>query len=321
MLTYILRRLAVAVPLIFGALTLVFFLIRLAPGDPTSFFIAPGVSPNVAAQLREQYGLNDPLPVQYFKWLGNIVKGDFGNSFSRQQPVLDVLGDAIPTTLMLAILGLTGQFVIGILLGVMSAVRQGTAVDRGFTIAALFIYSMPEFWLGLMLIIIFALKLGVLPASNLNDIGADSLGTGEFIVDRIRHLVLPVFVLSLGNAAGLARFVRGSVLEVIRQDYIRTAQAKGLERRTVIFKHTLRNALLPVVTIVGGSLPALIAGSLLVEVVFALPGMGRVGVEAVFARDYPVIIAVTFLSAVFVVLGQLVSDVLYAVVDPRIKLG
>jgi len=321
MFSYVLRRILGAIPLVFGVLTLTFFIIRLAPGDPASFFIQPGVSPKVAEQMREQYGLNDPLIVQYFKWLGNILQGDFGRSFSRHQPVFDVILDAVPITISLALIGITMQFIFGILLGVISAVKQGTKLDRTLTVSALFIYSMPEFWLSLMLIIFFSLKLGWFPASNLNSIGADSLGTVEFILDRLHHLVLPIFVLSLGGIAGLARYVRGQMLEVIRQDYIRTARAKGLSEKVVIFKHALRNALLPVVTILGGSLPALFSGALFIEVIFAIPGMGRIAVEAVFARDYPLIIANTFISGTLIVLGNLLADVLYAVVDPRIKLG
>ncbi len=321
MFSYVLRRILGAIPLVFGVLTLTFFIIRLAPGDPASFFIQPGVSPKVAEQMREQYGLNDPLIVQYFKWLGNILQGDFGRSFSRHQPVFDVILDAVPITISLALIGITMQFIFGILLGVISAVKQGTKLDRTLTVSALFIYSMPEFWLSLMLIILFSLKLGWFPASNLNSIGADSLGTVEFILDRLHHLVLPIFVLSLGGIAGLARYVRGQMLEVIRQDYIRTARAKGLNEKIVIFKHALRNALLPVVTILGGSLPALFSGALFIEVIFAIPGMGRIAVEAVFARDYPLIIANTFISGTLIVLGNLLADVLYAVVDPRIKLG
>jgi peptide/nickel transport system permease protein len=321
MFSYVLRRILGAIPLVFGVLTLTFFIIRLAPGDPASFFIQPGVSPKVAEQMREQYGLNDPLIIQYFKWLGNILQGDFGRSFSRHQPVFDVILDAVPITISLALIGITMQFIFGILLGVISAVKQGTKLDRTLTVSALFIYSMPEFWLSLMLIILFSLKLGWFPASNLNSIGADSLGTVEFILDRLKHLVLPIFVLSLGGIAGLARYVRGQMLEVIRQDYIRTARAKGLSEKVVIFKHALRNALLPVVTILGGSLPALFSGALFIEVIFAIPGMGRIAVEAVFARDYPLIIANTFISGTLIVLGNLLADVLYGIVDPRIKLG
>jgi peptide/nickel transport system permease protein len=321
MFSYVLRRVLGAIPLVFGVLTLTFFIIRLAPGDPASFFIQPGVSPKVAEQMREQYGLNDPLIIQYFKWLGNVLQGDFGRSFSRHQPVFDVILDAVPITISLALIGITMQFIFGILLGVISAVKQGTRIDRTLTVSALFIYSMPEFWLSLMLIILFSLKLGWFPASNLNSIGADSLGALEYGLDRLKHLVLPIFVLSLGGIAGLARYVRGQMLEVIRQDYIRTARAKGLNEKIVVFKHALRNALLPVVTILGGSLPALFSGALFIEVIFAIPGMGRIAVEAVFARDYPLIIANTFISGTLIVMGNLLADVLYGVVDPRIKLG
>jgi peptide/nickel transport system permease protein len=322
MFTYILRRVLVAIPLIFGVLTLTFFIIRLAPGDPASFFIQPGVSPKVAEQMREQYGLNDPLPIQYVKWLSNILQGDFGRSFSRHQPVFDVIIEAVPITLSLAAIGLIAEFVIGIFIGVISAVRQGTKTDRVLTVSALFFYSMPEFWFALMLIIFFSLFLGWLPASNLSSVGVNfELTNFDSVVDRLMHLIMPIIVLATGSSAALIRYVRGSMLEVIRQDYVRTARAKGLSERVVIYKHALRNALLPVVTILGASLPVLLGGALLVEVIFAIPGMGRIQVEAIFARDYPLIIANTFLSAILIVLGNLLADVLYGVVDPRIKLS
>lgn len=321
MLAYIIKRLLIAVPLIFGVLTLTFFIIRLAPGDPAAFFIQPGVSPNVAEQIRQQYGLNDPLPVQYFKWLLSVVQGDFGRSFSRaQQPVFDVIAGALPITMTIALLTLFFNFLFGIIIGVVSAVRQNSFADRFLTVAALFFYSMPEFWFALMMIIIFALRLPIFPASGLNEIGAESFGPIGFLLDRLWHLVLPVTVLSINGAAGIARYVRGSMLEVIRQDYIRTARAKGLTERVVIMRHGLRNALLPVITLMGSSLPFIFSGALFIEVIFAFPGMGRVTVEAIFARDYPLIIANTFISGIMIVLGNLVADVLYAVVDPRIKL-
>jgi len=320
MFSYILRRVALAVPLIFGVLTITFFIIRLAPGDPASFFIQPGISPNVAEQMREQYGLNDPVPIQYIKWLGSVLQGDFGRSFSRQQPVFDVIAEAVPITMSIALLALFANFLIGIAIGVISAVKQNSRLDRTLTITALFFYSMPEFWLALMLIIFFALKLQILPASNLNEIGADGLSPLEFFLDRVEHLILPVLVLSINGSAGIARYVRGSMLEVIRQDYIRTARAKGLTEHIVVMKHALRNALLPVVTILGASLPFVLSGALFIEVIFALPGMGRITVDAIFARDYPLIIANTFLSGTMIIIGNLLADVLYAVVDPRIKL-
>ncbi len=321
MLLYIFRRLLVAVPLIFGVLTLTFFIIRLAPGDPAAFFIQPGISPNVAEQIREQYGLNDPVYIQYFKWLANIFQGDFGRSFSRaQQPVVEVIAQALPITVTIALLTLIANFVLGIAIGVISAVRQNSVLDRVLTVTALFFYSMPEFWFALMMIIVFALKLQIFPASGLNEVGAEFLGPVGFVLDRIWHLVLPVTVLSINGAAGIARYVRGSMLEVIRQDYIRTARAKGLPEKVVVLKHALRNALLPVITLIGGSLPFIFSGALFIEVIFAFPGMGRVTVEAIFARDYPLIIANTFISGTLIIFGNLLADVLYAVVDPRIKL-
>jgi len=321
MLTYIFKRLLIAVPLIFGVLTLTFFIIRLAPGDPAAFFIQPGISPNVAMQIREQYGLNEALPVQYLKWLMNVLQGDFGRSFSRaQQPVLDVIAGALPITVTIAVLTLIANFVLGIIIGVVSAVRQNSFLDRFMTVGALFFYSMPEFWFALMMIILFALKIPIFPASGLNEIGAEGFGPFGFAMDRLWHLVLPVTVLSINGAAGIARYVRGSMLEVIRQDYIRTARAKGLPERVVIMRHALRNALLPVITLMGSSLPFIFSGALFIEVIFAFPGMGRVTVEAIFARDYPLIIANTFISGTLIVFGNLLADVLYAVVDPRIKL-
>ncbi|NTW56770.1 MAG: ABC transporter permease [Chlorobiaceae bacterium] len=318
---YIFKRLFIAVPLIFGVLTLTFFIIRLAPGDPAAFFIQPGISPNVAEQIRAQYGLNDPLPVQYVKWLASVLQGDFGRSFSRaQQPVIEVIASALPVTVTIALLTLAANFIFGILIGIISAVRQNSFLDRFLTITALFFYSMPEFWFALMMIILFALKYQFFPASGLNEIGAENLGPLAFTLDRIWHLVLPVTVLSINGAAGIARYVRGSMLEVIRQDYIRTARAKGLPERIVIFRHALRNAMLPVITLMGSSLPFIFSGALFIEVIFAFPGMGRVTVEAIFARDYPLIIADTFISGSLIVLGNLVADILYAVVDPRIKL-
>ncbi len=321
MLIYILKRLLIAVPLIFGVLTLTFFITRLAPGDPAAFFIQPGISPNVAEQIRAQYGLNDPVPVQYVKWLANVLQGDFGRSFSRaQQPVFDVIAQALPITVTIAGLTLIANFTLGIFVGIVSAVRQNSFLDRFLTVTALFFYSMPEFWFALMMIIFFALKFPLFPASGLNEIGAEGFGSVGFLLDRLWHLVLPVTVLSINGAAGIARYVRGSMLEVIRQDYIRTARAKGLPENVVIFKHALRNALLPVITLMGSSLPFIFSGALFIEVIFAFPGMGRVTVEAIFARDYPLIIANTFVSGSLIVLGNLFADVFYAVADPRIKL-
>jgi peptide/nickel transport system permease protein len=211
------------------------------------------------------------------------------------------------------------DLVLGVIIGVISAVRQYTWVDNTITVGALFIYSMPGFWLGLMLIILFSLKLGWLPASQMESVDAEYLPLLERWVDRARHLVLPVFVLGIASAASVARYMRGSLLEVIRQDYIRTARAKGLPESKVIFKHALSNAMIPVITLLGLYLPFLMSGAVVTETIFAWPGMGRLTVGAIFARDYPIVMAANLIAGVMVVAGNLLADILYGIVDPRIR--
>lgn len=319
MTKYLIRRVFSAIPLIFLLLTLTYFIIRLAPGDPASLYVDPAIDPAVADQIRERLGLNEPIHIQYFKWLASFFTGEFGVSFSLQRPVIDILRETIPNTLLLTSLALLLNLTVGILVGTFQAIRRGSRSDRVTTTVALFFYSMPGFWLALMLILVFSLWLGWLPASQMHDIDAEFYSGFGYLVDTAEHLVLPVFSLGIASAAGTARYMRGSLVEVIREDYIRTARAKGLSERVVIFKHAMRNALLPIISITGLSLPFLLSGSVVIETVFAWPGMGRVIVEAIFARDYPLIIANTMIAGVMVVAGNLIADVLYAVVDPRIK--
>jgi len=307
--------------LVVGLLTITFFIIHLAPGDPTALYLTPEIDPKVADQLREKFGLNDPIYIQYFKWLWSVVRGDFGISFSMHRPVVEIVLTAIPNTLLLTFFALVFDIITGVLIGTISAVRQGTRLDYGLTIGALFVYSVPEFWLGLMLILIFSQLLGILPTSQMHSIDAEFLSPFAYLWDTVKHLIMPVFVLGIANAASTARYMRGSLLEVIRQDYIRTARAKGLGEKQVIWKHAMRNALIPVITIFGLSLPFLFSGAVVVETIFAWPGMGRIAVDAIFARDYPLIIANTFVVGTMVILGNLIADLLYAVVDPRIRLG
>jgi peptide/nickel transport system permease protein len=251
--------------------------------------------------------------------------GDFGYSFAHSRPVLDIIMETLPATLMLAGSTLVLIFLIGVTTGIFQAVRQHRAADRVLSILSLFFYSMPSFWLGLMLMLLFSLKAhewGLpfsLPPTGMTSVDYEYLGPWEQVQDRLVHLVLPVLTLTLVMAAGIARYTRGQMLEVIRQDYIRTARAKGLPPRTVIFKHALRNSLLPVITLLGLYLPLLFSGSVFVEVIFSWPGMGRVIVEAIFQRDYPVVMATSFIFALVVVLGSLIADILYAVADPRIR--
>jgi peptide/nickel transport system permease protein len=322
---YVLRRLLGAIPLVIGIATIIFFVLRLAPGDPTSFYFNPNVPPDVIEQLRRNLGLDQPLHIQYLRWMKSFFTGDFGYSFAQSRPVAQILMEALPNTLMLTGTALVLVFIIGIVIGVLQAVRQYSLFDSTSSVVALFFYSMPSFWLALMLMLVFSLKAHqwgwpiALPPTGITSVDYEFLSTGGKIMDRIAHLALPVATLTLALAAGVARYTRGQMLEVIRQDYIRTARAKGLPERTVIVRHALRNSMLPVITLLGLYLPFLFSGAVFVEVIFAWPGMGRVIVDAIFQRDYPLVMATSFIFALIVVLVNLIADVLYAVADPRIR--
>lgn len=317
---YIFTRVLSAIPLIFGLLTVTFFIIHLAPGDPTSFFLQSDVDPKYAENLRRALGLDQPLLVQYWKWLGSTLSGDLGVSFSKHAPVRDILIDTIPKTLLLTSAALLLDFAVGIALGIVSALRRGTTLDRVMTVIALFLYSMPEFWLGLMLVLAFSGAIPLFPATGMQSPMADYLPPLEYVLDVLHHMVLPVFVLGIASAAATARYMRASMLEVIHLEYIRAARAKGLSEFIVIGKHALRNALLPIITLGGLSLPFLLGGAVIVESVFSWPGMGKVVVDAIFTRDYPLIIACTMVSGVLVIFGNLTADILTALADPRIRL-
>jgi peptide/nickel transport system permease protein len=326
MLRYLVRRLLGAIPLVLGIATIIFFVVNLAPGDPVSLYTSPTVSAAAQEQMRVNLGLDQPVHVRYGRWMLAMARGDFGVSFSRGQPVADVVRQILPNTLVLSAAALSLAFVAGILLGVLQAVRQNSWADSILSVVALFFYSMPSFWLALMLILVFSLGARNawdwpiwFPASGMTSVDHAFLSPWGQIRDRAMHLVLPAASLALVLAAGVARYTRGSMLEVIRQDYVRTARAKGLSEGKVIFKHALRNALIPVITLLGLYLPFLFSGTVFIETVFAWPGMGKLVVDAILARDYPVVMAGAFIFAVMVVIGNLVADVLYSVVDPRIR--
>jgi peptide/nickel transport system permease protein len=324
MIGYLVRRLVGAIPLLLGILTIIFFVVHLAPGDPTARFFNPNVSPDVIEQMRRNLGLDQPLHIQYWKWLTSFLSGDFGYSFGQMRPIGEILPEVLWNTLQLTLVSLVVIFAVGMLIGIVQAVRQYSLADNVLTFLALFFYSMPSFWFALMLILIFSRGADAgwmfdWPASGMTSIDYDYLSVGGKARDRLAHLMLPAIALGIGSAAGVARYMRGSMLEVIHQDFIRTARAKGLSERTVIFKHALRNALIPIITLLGLYLPFLLSGAVLVETIFAWPGMGRAIVEAILARDYPMVMATSFVIASIVVLGNLLSDVLYAVVDPRIR--
>ena len=325
MISYLLRRLLGAIPLLLGILTLIFFIINIAPGDPTSRYFNPNVAPEVIEQMRRNLGLDQPLHIRYFRWLTSFMQGDFGHSFGQMRPISDILPTVLWNTVQLMFVAVILIFGLGMLIGILQAVRQYSIADNVLTFLALFFYSMPSFWLALMLILLLSLKASQwgwpiqFPASQMTSVGYEFLGTGEKFTDRFMHMALPAVALGIGGAAGIARYMRGSMLEVVHQDYIRTARAKGLSERVVIFKHALRNALIPIVTLLGLYLPYLLSGSVLIETIFAWPGMGRLIVDSIFQRDYPLVMATSFIAAGLVVLGNLVADMLYAVVDPRIR--
>jgi peptide/nickel transport system permease protein len=322
---YVLRRLLGAIPLLLGIATIIFFVLRLAPGDPTAFFFSPNIPPDVMEQIRRNLGLDQPLLVQYFRWMTSFFRGDFGYSITQSRPVAAILMEALPNTLILTGTALVLVFLIGILVGVVQAVRQYSIFDSTSSIVSLFFYSMPSFWLGLMLMLIFSLKAHqwgwpiALPPTGMTSVDYEFMTGAEKVANRISHLVLPVATLTLALAAGVARYTRGQMLEVIRQDYIRTARAKGVPESRVILRHALRNSMLPVITLLGLYLPFLFSGAVFIEVIFAWPGMGRIIVDAILQRDYPLVMATSFLFAVIVVIGNLIADVLYAVADPRIR--
>ncbi|MBD8123322.1 ABC transporter permease [Pseudomonas lutea] len=312
MLTFILRRLLSAIPTLILVSLFVFTLQKLLPGDPVQAMAGEERDPAVMEYLREKYRLNDPLPLQYVHWVGNVLQGDFGTSLRTEQPVTVLLASKLPVTIELAVLALIIALVIGIPTGVISAVRKGTSVDYAANVFALSGISIPHFWLGILLIMIFAVKLQWLPASGFVPLGED-LG------QNLKTLILPAFVLGAGLSGVLMRHTRSAMLEVLRADYVRTARAKGLFPRTVILKHALRNALMPIVTLTTLLFGELLGGAVLTEQVFSIPGFGKMIVDAVFNRDYAVVQGVVLCVAIGFLLLNLLADVLYRLINPRLR--
>lgn len=321
MLRYVFKRLLLMIPLFFGITLITFAVIHLAPGGPVE--VQTEMSLKASAQARENlkrlYGLDKPLHVQYFEWLGRFMRLDFGKSFVDNRKVIDKIAERIPITLIINLLSLFLIAVLAIPLGVLSATRQYSFFDKVSTVFVFIGYSTPTFWLALLLMLLFGVYLGWLPISGYQSIDIAGLSWAERVVDWIKHLILPVCVSAFGGIAGLSRYSRSSMLEVIRQDYIRTARAKGLSERQVIIRHGLRNALLPIVTILGLSVPGLIGGGVIFETIFAIPGMGQLFYSSTMSRDYPTIMGILVIGAVLTLLGNLLADVLYAIVDPRIR--
>ena len=321
MMNYIIKRLAYSLPILVGITLITFLVMHLAPGKPTDMLtdMNAKVSADSKARLAELYGLNKPWYRQYASWLGRFARLDFGNSFKDGRPALKKIAERLPASLLLNILSLMLIFAAALPIGIYSALKRDTFFDKAATVFVFIGFSMPAFWMALLCMIFFGLKLGLLPVSGLHSLDYGDMTLAGKIADVAQHLALPVLISSFTGLAGLSRYVRSSMLEVIRQDYIRTAYAKGLSDNRVIFRHALKNALLPVVTILGLSLPALIGGGFIFETIFAYPGMGRLGYEAVMSRDYPVVMAVGVIAAALTLAGNLLADITYAWVDPRIK--
>lgn len=312
------------IPLLLGITLISFMVMHLAPGGPTNLQtdLNPKITAEARARLEKIYGLDKPLHTQYLLWLKRLIVLDLGNSFSPDgRSVIDKIIERIPITIIINILSMILIILTAIPIGVISASCQNSFFDK-FTTVFIFVgFAVPTFWLALLLMILFGVNLGWLPISGLKSLNYEYLPAFGMIMDRVKHLILPIFVSAFGGLAGLSRYTRANMLEVIRQDYIMTARSKGLKERVVIFKHALRNALLPVVTILGLSVPGLIGGSVIFETIFAIPGMGQLFYMSVMARDYPVIMGILVIGAVLTLLGNLIADISYALVDPRIKIA
>jgi peptide/nickel transport system permease protein len=318
---YITKRLASIIPMLLGISLISFAVIHLAPGSPVDSLttLDPKVSLEAREKLAVHYGLDKPIHIQYLSWLRRIVTMDFGNSYRDGQKVIVKIGQRIPITLLINVLSIFLILIIAIPIGVSSAVRKDSFYDRFMTVFVFIGFAMPGFWLALMLISFFGIRLEWLPVQGIASLDFDSMSFMGKTMDMSRHLVLPVFVSCIGGLAGMSRYVRNNMLEVLDKDYIKTARAKGLTENAVVYKHALKNAILPVITILGLSVPGLIGGSVIFESIFGIPGMGRLFYESVMARDYPVIMAVLVIGAFLTLIGNFLADISYSLVDPRIK--
>ena len=332
MIWYVTKRLLQLIPVILGVTIIAFSLIHIAPGDPARTMLGQHATQKEINEINEKYGLDEPIIVQYGIWLSGVIRGDFGRSILTNELVIIEIAERLPNTIELSIAAMLFAILIGGFAGIISASKQYSVTDYTVMGLALFGISMPVFWLGIMLMMVFGVFLGWLPIGGRIDlfipyqritgfIVIDSIitGNGPALVSGIRHLILPAITLGTIPMAIIARVTRSSMLEVLRQDFIRTERAKGLSERTVIYKHAVRNAMVPVVTVIGLNFGLLLAGAILTETVFSWPGVGRLVVEAVYERDYPLVVGCILIFAIVFVIVNLITDVLYTYIDPRIK--
>lgn len=320
---YLARRLLGLIPVLLGITLLSFGVMKLAPGEPTDAALQfnPKASVEARARIEKLLGLDQPLHAQYLNWLGRLGRLDFGRSFLDGRDVKEKILERLPVTLGINLAAMALVFLLAVPLGVMAAARPGGAFDRGTTLLVFIGYAMPSFWLALILISLFGVHWRWLPVSGLHSLDYEAWGRAARWLDTARHLVLPVGIMTFTGLAGISRYVRSSMREVLEQDYIRTARAKGLDERRILFHHGLRNGLLPMITLLGLMLPAFISGSVIMETIFAIPGMGRLFYEAVMARDDYVVMALVTVGGVLTLLGNALADLAYAWADPRIRVG
>ena len=332
MKAYLIKRLLQMIPTLLGITLITFVIIHLAPGNPAMLKLQMGkgqaelgskaFSEQIIQQTKELYGLDKPLPLQYILWVKRIFTLDFGFSYKDHRNVWDKISERLPITIQLNIISIFLVYLIAIPCGIYSSTHEGSFADKILTVGFFFLYSLPSFWVAVLLIMLFGGGdfWDIFPVYGISSIGSETMRLMPWLIDRMWHLVLPVACLTYGGLAYLSRLTRASMLEVIREDYVRTARAKGLSERVVIFKHAFRNALLPLITLLAFLLPSMFGGSVIIESIFSVPGMGQLGFESVLSRDYPVIMAITAISAFLTLIGLLISDILYAALDPRIKL-
>lgn len=309
----IVKRMLQTIPMLIAISIVSFLLIKLAPGDPVQAYITPEMGPTDIERIRENLGLNDPIHIQYIRWLKNVLKGDLGYSLVNHRPVLIQIKERLPATIGLMSTSLIFSMIVGIIVGLLSAANQNKLFDRIVTLISYLGISIPSFWFAMMLIFLLSLKLKLLPSIGMRTIGVHSTW------DLIKHAIMPTLVLSIQNIAVIARYIRSSTISQLKEDYVIVQLAAGASRNEILYKYVLKNAISPVITILGMSLPSLVSGAFITESIFGWPGMGQLGVTAIFSYDYPLIMAITMFSSLILILGNLLSDVLYSVVDPRIK--
>jgi len=317
---FILRRLAASVLVLLLVLTFTFFLVHLAPGEPGDMYLDSRMSRQHQEAMRQVYGLDRPLHERYIRWMAAVISSwDWGISFVHHRPVAQVVASRLPATILLSAAGLFVQFSVGLLLGVAAARRAHSPLDHFIRLGSMLLYALPMFWMGLMCLLLFSYIWPIFPSGHMRSVGAEELSTAGRALDLLRHLALPALVLGLGSAAAVIRHTRNSLLGVLGDDYIRTARAKGLSESRVVWVHGLRSAVAPLVQVFGLSLPFLLSGSLIIEVVFSWPGLGRLAFDSALARDYPVILATTTLTGIMVLIGNFGSDLLHMALDPRVR--